>query len=117
MQQTWGHNRWASATAGGSAAAQAQAQPMGSFGCARELVRTGGLRSLFLGLGASFARDLPTYPLYFCSFEWGLAKLSPPASRAVDPATGRRERPPLLATAVAGSCAGVLMWMATCKCC
>jgi solute carrier family 25 carnitine/acylcarnitine transporter 20/29 len=80
-------------------------QKSGSLACARGLVRAGGLPALFVGMRASLAQDLPTYPIYFCTFEWSLGQVA--ATTEQTPG----EHPSLFTTAMCGSFAGVMMWI------
>lgn len=41
----------------------------GPIDCARQLVRAGGLRALFPGLAATLAREVPSYGVYFATYE------------------------------------------------
>lgn len=76
-------------------------QYSGPIDCARQLYRTGGLRSIFRGTGATLLRDGPASGVYFMSYE---------AIRAWCREHGSRQ---LEATSalLAGGAAGVLFWV------
>lgn len=66
----------------------------------REMYRTGGLKSIFKGSGATMARDGPGSAIYFATYEYVKEKLSTPGQNLS-----------LFAISVAGGSAGVAMWL------
>ncbi|RYP55660.1 hypothetical protein DL769_010086 [Monosporascus sp. CRB-8-3] len=83
----------------------------GGLDVVRQLYRTGGLRSVFRGSAATFARDGPGSAAYFATYEYIKRTLTPPPS--LDPATGRPRQGELSLTAItlAGGAAGIAMWI------
>eukprot|EP00164_Ancoracysta_twista_P008570 GFYU01012426.1.p1 GENE.GFYU01012426.1~~GFYU01012426.1.p1 ORF type:complete len:319 (+),score=66.15 GFYU01012426.1:192-1148(+) len=74
----------------------------GSFDCAVKLLRSQGLfRGLYAGFNATASRDVPSYGLYFGSYELVKRMLAPEDGSAITP--GR--------LAVAGATAGVMSWI------
>ena len=76
----------------------------GTFDVIKQLYRTGGVRSVFRGSLATFARDGPGSAAYFASYELIKRKLTPPKE---DGSPGELS---LSAVVVAGGLAGVSMW-------
>lgn len=50
-------------------AAPGAAMPRGAWAGARHVLRTGGVRALYRGLGVTIARDSPAFAIYFSSYE------------------------------------------------
>ncbi|XP_072939065.1 mitochondrial basic amino acids transporter-like isoform X2 [Epargyreus clarus] len=46
-----------------------EAMPSGAWSGARHIVRSGGFKALFRGLGVTIARDCPAFTIYFTSYE------------------------------------------------
>jgi solute carrier family 25 carnitine/acylcarnitine transporter 20/29 len=79
----------------------------GGVDVVRQLYKEGGVRSVFRGSLATFARDGPGSAAYFATYEYIKRKLTP-----VDPATGKSTGDlSLLAITAAGGAAGVAMWI------
>lgn len=77
---------------------------VGSFGMLHKILSIHGLRGLYRGMGATAARDLPSFAAYFSTFEVVRDALDP-GSRAE-----RRPTAPLAALA-AGGAAGMACWL------
>jgi len=58
-----------------SASSASEAKYKGPVHCAREIVREGGIRSLFRGTGATLLRDVPASGMYFTTYEGLMAYL------------------------------------------
>ncbi|KAI0892728.1 mitochondrial carrier [Annulohypoxylon nitens] len=79
----------------------------GGLDVVRQLYREGGLRSVFRGSVATFARDGPGSAAYFAAYEYIKRRLTP-----LDPETGKpKGEMSLLAITAAGGAAGVAMWI------
>lgn len=81
--------------------APGQKQFTGALDVAAHLYREGGLKSVFKGSVATFARDGPGSALYFATYEYLKRKLTPPDSNSMS----------LGAISFAGGMAGVAMWV------
>ena len=77
----------------------------GSLDCARQLLREGGVRSLYRGTVMTLARDGPGSAAYFAAYEVVKKRLSDP------PGADGKPRLSLLAVMAAGATAGVAMWI------
>jgi solute carrier family 25 (mitochondrial carnitine/acylcarnitine transporter), member 20/29 len=77
----------------------------GSLDCARQLLREGGVRSLYRGTVMTLARDGPGSAAYFATYEVVKKRLSGPADESGKPQLS------LLAVMAAGAAAGVAMWI------
>lgn len=88
------------ATAGASAAAPKK-QFTGAIDVALHLYKTGGLKSVFKGSVATFARDGPGSALYFATYEYLKRELTPAGS----------DKMSLGAISFAGGMAGIAMWV------
>lgn len=73
----------------------------GPIDCATQLLRTGGIGSLYRGLGATFVRAIPQAGLYFMSYEM--------LKKAFTPADGSELS--TLRTLTAGGLTGVINWV------
>ena len=74
---------------------------------AKQLYKTGGVRSVFKGSFATLARDGPGSAAYFAAYEYSKRLLTP-----VDPLTGKPSGEiSLSAITCAGAVAGVAMWV------
>jgi hypothetical protein len=82
---------------------RADAQYSGPIDAARQIVRTAGVRSLWLGLWPMILRDAPGVGAWYFTFEAVRRALLPPGS---DPATA-----PKWKTLLAGASAGVAFWV------
>ena len=49
----------------------------GSFDCARQIVRANGLAGLYRGYHSLLIREVPSYGLYFATYEWGKQAFAP----------------------------------------
>ena len=78
----------------------------GSFDCAKQLYREGGIRSVYRGTFMTLARDGPGSAAYFATYEYLKRTLTPK-----DPETGLPGKLSLPAVMVAGASAGVAMWI------
>jgi solute carrier family 25 (mitochondrial carnitine/acylcarnitine transporter), member 20/29 len=78
----------------------------GSFDCAKQLYREGGIRSVYRGTLMTLARDGPGSAVYFATYEYVKRKLTPK-----DPKTGLPGALSLPAVMTAGAAAGVAMWI------
>src|SRR5436190_1541576 len=78
----------------------------GSFDCAKQLYREGGIRSVYRGTFMTLARDGPGSAAYFATYEYLKRNLTPK-----DPETGLPGKLSLPAVMVAGGTAGVAMWI------
>ena len=78
----------------------------GSFDCAKQLYREGGIRSVYRGTFLTLARDGPGSAAYFATYEYLKRHLTPK-----DPETGLPGELSLPAVMVAGAAAGVAMWI------
>ncbi len=76
----------------------------GSFDVMKQLYRTGGLKSVFRGSLATFARDGPGSAAYFAAYEVIKRNLTPKAEN------GETGELSIGAIVVAGGMAGVAMW-------
>ncbi|KAL5480067.1 hypothetical protein EMCRGX_G023686 [Ephydatia muelleri] len=74
----------------------------GSFDCARQLYRSGGMASLYRGLGATLMRDIHSNGVYFGVYECIL--------RTISPGKRREELHPTLIV-FAGGTAGISYWL------
>ena len=81
----------------------ASSQYKGPFDCARQMVATSGVRSLWLGLGPMILRDAPGVGAWYCTFE-GVRRYLVPAGE--DPSIT-----PKWKILVSGACAGVGFWV------
>lgn len=77
---------------------------MGMFACAKSVVRSGGVFGLWKGLFATVGRDVPSYGVYFVSYDWLKRKLSPTG----EPSAMNMPIPSLL---LAGGTAGAAAWV------
>lgn len=73
----------------------------GPIDCGRQLLKTGGITSLYRGLGATFIRGIPQAGLYFMTYD--LLK------KAFAPADGSALTP--IRTLLAGGLTGVINWV------
>ncbi|KAI2465017.1 mitochondrial carrier [Annulohypoxylon bovei var. microspora] len=79
----------------------------GGLDVVRQLYHEGGVRSVFRGSLATFARDGPGSAAYFAAYEYIKRRLTP-----IDPETGKPKGDlSLLAITAAGGAAGVAMWI------
>ncbi|KAF2402622.1 mitochondrial carrier [Trichodelitschia bisporula] len=78
----------------------------GSADCAKQLLREGGIRSLYRGTFMTLARDGPGSAAYFAAYE-GVKRALTPKDEAGNPTGGLS----LTAITVAGATAGVAMWI------
>lgn len=85
----------------GAAAAVPKKQFNGAIDVALHLYKTGGLKSVFKGSVATFARDGPGSALYFATYEYLKRKLTPEDSDQLS----------LTAISFAGGMAGIAMWV------
>lgn len=69
--------------------------------CAKQLIRTGGIASLYRGLGATFVRAIPQAGLYFMTYEI--------LKKAFAPADGSSLTP--IRTMTAGGLTGIINWV------
>ena len=90
----------AAAAAASTTAAAAPKQFTGAIDVALHLYREGGLKSVFKGSIATFARDGPGSALYFATYEYLKRRLTPEGSTMS-----------LGAISFAGGMAGVAMWV------
>eukprot|EP00918_Siedleckia_nematoides_P017567 GHVU01037782.1.p1 GENE.GHVU01037782.1~~GHVU01037782.1.p1 ORF type:complete len:263 (+),score=31.81 GHVU01037782.1:106-789(+) len=81
----------------------ATAKYSGPVDCAKQLYREGGIRSIYKGTFATFARDVPASAVYFMTYEWLQNVLTPEGE-------SRKDLGPLR-TMFAGGMAGVFNWM------
>jgi solute carrier family 25 carnitine/acylcarnitine transporter 20/29 len=77
----------------------------GSLDCTRQLLREGGVRSLYRGTLMTLARDGPGSAAYFTAYEVVKKRLSGP------PGPDGKPQISLLAIMAAGATAGVAMWI------
>jgi solute carrier family 25 carnitine/acylcarnitine transporter 20/29 len=75
----------------------------GPIDCAKQLYREGGIRSIYKGTIATFARDVPASGMYFMSYEWLQHILTPEGKTRKDMSVWR--------TLFAGGMAGVFNWI------
>ncbi len=73
----------------------------GPMDCARQLIKTGGISSLYRGLGATFVRAIPQAGLYFMAYEF--------LKKAFTPADGSSLTP--IRTMTAGGLTGIINWV------
>jgi solute carrier family 25 carnitine/acylcarnitine transporter 20/29 len=78
----------------------------GSFDCAKQLYKEGGIRSVYRGTFMTLARDAPGSAAYFAAYEIVKRRLTPK-----DPVTGLPGQLSLPAVMAAGATAGVAMWL------
>ncbi|ELU02093.1 hypothetical protein CAPTEDRAFT_176506, partial [Capitella teleta] len=81
----------------------AKAKYSGPVDCAKQLYREGGIRSIYRGTAATFARDIPASGMYFMSYEWLQRILTPEGGSRSDLSIGR--------TLIAGGTAGIFNWL------
>ncbi|CAH4029909.1 mitochondrial carnitine/acylcarnitine carrier protein [Pieris brassicae] len=74
----------------------------GMLDCARQLYAEGGIRSIYKGSVATILRDVPASGMYFMTYEWVKEVLVPEDASA---------KLKMLATVVAGGCAGIANWL------
>ena len=75
----------------------------GPMDCAKQLYRTGGIRSLYKGTFATLLRDVPASGAYFMTYEIILDRFSAPGQK--------RDTLSPFKVFVAGGCAGILNWL------
>jgi len=85
----------------GKPALPGQIMYSGPMDCARQLLKTGGISSLYRGFGATFIRAIPQAGLYFMSYEI--------LKKAFAPADGSGLTP--IRTLMAGGITGVINWV------
>ncbi|KAG4072012.1 hypothetical protein HA402_010949 [Bradysia odoriphaga] len=85
----------------GKAAGQGQILYTGPIDCTRQLLRTGGIRSLYRGLGATFVRAIPQAGIYFMTYEI--------LKKAFAPADGSGLS--TIRTLTAGGLTGIINWV------
>lgn len=73
----------------------------GPIDCAKQLIKTGGISSLYRGLGATFVRAIPQAGLYFMTYEI--------LKKAFTPADGSGLTP--MRTLTAGGLTGIINWV------
>ena len=78
----------------------------GSYDCAKQLYKEGGIRSVYRGTFMTLARDGPGSAAYFATYEYIKRSLTPK-----DPETGLPGKLSLPAVMTAGGAAGVAMWI------
>ncbi|CCU82461.1 unnamed protein product [Blumeria hordei] len=79
----------------------------GGFDAVLKIYREGGIRSVFRGSLATFARDSPGSAVYFATYEVVKRRLTP-----IDPSTGKVSGELSLgAVTIAGASAGIAMWI------
>lgn len=69
--------------------------------CAKQLIKTGGIASLYRGLGATFVRSCPQAGLYFMTYEI--------LKKAFAPVDGSSLTP--IRTMTAGGLTGIINWV------
>ncbi|XP_022125839.2 congested-like trachea protein [Pieris rapae] len=74
----------------------------GMLDCARQLYAEGGIKSIYKGSVATILRDVPASGMYFMTYEWVKEVLVPEDASA---------KLKMLATVVAGGCAGIANWL------
>lgn len=84
----------------------------GSWDCLRFIVRTQGVKGLFLGLNSTILREVPSYGAYFASYEAFCRFLTPPPTVLPDGTKKDAELsgPRLM---LAGGLAGIAGWIST----
>lgn len=75
----------------------------GPWDCAKQLYKSGGIRSIYKGTFATLLRDVPCTGAYFFSYELLLDRFSAPGQK--------RESLHPLKVFVAGGCAGIFNWV------
>lgn len=78
----------------------------GGVDVVRQLYKEGGVRSVFRGSVATYARDGPGSAFYFATYEIIKRKLTP-----INPETGKASELSLPAVMAAGGAAGIAMWI------
>lgn len=81
----------------------ATAKYAGPVDCVKQLYREGGIRSIYKGTMATFARDVPASGMYFMSYEY--------LQHALTPEGGSRKDLSPLRTLFAGGMAGICNWL------
>lgn len=71
--------------------------------CFSHLYKTGGLRSVYRGTGATLLRDVPASGVYFMTYEWLQRILTPEGKSRNDLSASR--------TIFAGGMAGIFNWV------
>jgi len=72
----------------------------GPIDCAKQLIKTGGISSLYKGTCATLLRDVPASAMYFMTYEQLKKALTPVNSTELS----------IPRTLLAGGCAGILNW-------
>ncbi|XP_037025335.1 mitochondrial carnitine/acylcarnitine carrier protein-like [Bradysia coprophila] len=85
----------------GSAPLPGQTVYAGPIDCGRQLLKTGGISSLYRGLGATFIRGIPQAGLYFMTYDV--------LKKAFAPADGTSLTP--IRTLTAGGLTGIINWV------
>ena len=77
----------------------------GTFDCFRQVLRHEGVRGLYVGSGACFWREVPTYGIYFLTYEMWKSSLLHYFDCVEESAAG------LFSMVVAGGCSGMITWL------
>lgn len=77
----------------------------GIMDCAMKIYKTGGVRSLYKGFGATLLRDTPGNAAYFFTYEFLKRKIATMERK------NEKEKFPSFSIIFAGGCAGVVNWI------